>query len=75
MRVDYSDEVRSMMNKNRSRWGSKQILNWLESNIETGRSQPGNLRNAIETDMDKTYAASNAEHRNRIMRRFSTNEK
>ena len=53
-----------------SRWGSKQILNWIENNIERGRSEAENLKAVIDSDLDIGSVTCNAEYRAKIARRF-----
>ena len=58
------------MDKQRGKWGSNQILNWIESNVESGRSEASNMEQIIQRDTNENYPNTNNEHRARITRKL-----
>lgn len=52
LRDEHSQDVKALMNKKKSQWGSHQILNWIDSNLETGRSENYNIEDQINRDVN-----------------------
>lgn len=72
MRAEHSHEVKALMGRQQGRWGSSQILNWIESNLESGRSETYNMESVINQDVNKQYQNDNAPYRERILKRFGS---
>ena len=45
-----ANEVKDRLDTQRGNWSNKQILNWIESNVETGRSEPYNMETVVQKD-------------------------
>ena len=61
-----------MYNKQQGRWGSKQILNWIENNIENGRSETHNMESVIDHDLNSKYKTINEDYRQKILKKFGS---
>ena len=72
MRAEHSHEVKALMGRQQGRWGSSQILNWIESNLESGRSETYNMESVINQDVNKQYQNDNAPYRERILKKFGS---
>lgn len=59
LRVEHSSDVKELMNKQKGKWGSHRILDWIESNLETGRSETHNMEDLINHDVNQKYIVDN----------------
>ena len=64
--------VKGSLNRQKHQWGSKSILNWIENNIETGRSEPQNMEKIVATDIKKNYRNTNDEYWDNVSKRLGT---
>jgi hypothetical protein len=53
-----------------NRWGSKKILNWIESSLENGKGEIQNMESVVDQDVNKKYKLINDDFRNKIMKKF-----
>ena len=72
MREDNSSEVKTLIERQRGKWGSNQILNWIESNVESGRSEASNMEQIIQRDTNEGYSNTNNAHRAKILRKLGS---
>jgi hypothetical protein len=45
-------------------------LNWIESNVESGRSEPYNMEKVVEKDSQSKYITANSGYREKIARKL-----
>ena len=74
LRAEHSHDVKELMNRQKGRWGSQQILNWIESNLESGRSETQNMENMINHDVNKKYIADNEFYREKILQKLGSKD-
>ena len=70
MRDSNAIEVKDRINSQRGNWGNKKILDWIESNVESGRSEPYNMEIVLQKDSQSKYPHTNDAYREKIARRL-----
>ena len=55
MRKNHASSVKSRMTSLKNKWGSNQYLNWIESNINSGKSETYNMQEVLERDTKLKY--------------------
>lgn len=71
MAVECSNEVKQQIGEQMNRWGSKKILNWIETTLENGKAEIYNMEKLVDFDVNQKYKNINLEFRNKIMKKFS----
>lgn len=74
LRTEHSHEMKELMNRQKGRWGSQQILNWIESNLESGRSETQNMEKMINHDVNKKYIADNEFYRLKMLKKLGSKD-
>lgn len=74
LRADNSVDVKELMSKQKSKWGSRQILDWIDHNLESGRSETHNMENLISHDVNQKYTVDNQNYRDKILKKLGSQD-
>lgn len=72
LREDNAQKNKSMMHENNTKFTSKQLLNFIDASIASGRNEPASMGFMLERDCNHSYPMINDDYRNKIQEKLGT---
>lgn len=75
LRINNVSDNQKIMTDLKNEWGSKQVLNMLDSNLNSGRTESYNTNLILQKDINEEYPMINDSYRLKIQERMGRNTK